>query len=140
MILDQLNGFIKQNYGKSIEAEDPSNLYQCMDAAFAWCDFLKIPRETIRHLHAFEVYAYPSVVTRQYFDLIPNGPTNSPEAGSLVVFDKTVGLSGHICIATGWGDSWSFLSFDQNWIGKQVLWPVDHNYRGVMGWLRPKNA
>lgn len=125
--------------GKPVEVEDPSAKDQCMDLAFAWCDFIGIPRDTIRHQFAYQVWTTPTATTKQYFDMIPNGPSNKPTVGSLVVFDKTVGPAGHISLETGKSDNINALTFDQNWSGAQYARLISHTkYTGVVGWLQPK--
>lgn len=147
--------FFAQNNNQSVEREDASALDQCMDLAFAWCDALGIPREAIRHQYAYQVWANPTDVTRQYFDLIPNNPndTNKPSVGDLVVFKQTAGIPvGHISIESGKSDGYNAITFDENWdtphyhhVDAQGNWIpysrlVTHaNYYGVAGWLHPKN-
>ncbi len=137
--MDKFNQFKSSTLGKFIEKEDPSNYAQCMDLAFAWCDILGIPRETIRHLYAFEVYTKPSDITKKYFDLIPNGPTNTPLVGDLVVFGTKVGVAGHISIETGRSNSKDLITLDQNWGWPKYTREITHfNYDGVLGWLHPR--
>lgn len=137
---------VKQSLGKAIEREDPANYAQCMDWAFAYCDALDIPRDTIRHLHAYEVWILATDETRKYFDLIPNSPIGTPQKGDLVIFGTAVGVSGHICVASGSNNgTTTFQSTDQNWNGHSYIEYIWHDYgpqigdrRGVLGWLRPK--
>lgn len=137
----QFDQFYNLYNGKSVEVEDPTNKYQCFDLAFAWCDFLKIPRSAIRHLYAYQIWTQPSAETKKYFDMIPNGPTNVPQVGDIVVFSTTVGYAGHVSIAKNNSTSMNLSSFDQNWSGKQYATSIIHyNYYGVLGWLRPKSA
>lgn len=126
--------------GKPLEAEDPSNLDQCFDEAFAWIDVLGIPREAIRHLHAYQIWTVPNDLTRRHFEMIPNTPTGVPQKGDVVVFGQGVGVSGHVSIASGKGDTKTFQSLDQNWGGHKFVEYVTHNYDlgPVLGWLRPK--
>ena len=127
--------FFNKYNGKHVESEDPNNPFQCLDLAFAYVDFLQIPRETIRHLNAYEVWTGANDLTRKYFTLIPNTPTGVPGQGDLVVFNTVVGPSGHICIANGVGDTNTFKSLDQNWAGHKFATTETHNYNGVLGWL-----
>lgn len=133
--MSQFTDFQAQVLGKPIEVEDPTNLDQCFDLAFAWCDFIKVPRETIRHLRAFQIWTQPQDSTLQYFDYIPNTPNGVPPEGSIIVFSDAVGVSGHVCIGTGKGDKNGFTSLDQNWAGAQYAKLVDHVYTSVLGWL-----
>jgi hypothetical protein len=136
---DKFNEFFTKYNGLPVEVNDPSNPYQCMDLAYAWCDFIQIPRDAIRHLYAYEVYTKPNDLTVKYFEVVPNTPSGIPQIGDLVVFSTKVGTAGHISIATGEGTLNSFVSFDQNFgatVKKAGL--ITHPYDAVLGWLRPR--
>lgn len=138
-ILDQL---IAQNLGKPVEKEDPSNLDQCFDWAFAYVDVLGIPRSAIRHLRAYEIWTLATAETRQYFDLIPNSPSFIPQKGDMPIFGTEIGPSGHVSTATGIGNLNTFQSADQNWNGHKYIEYITHSYggsQGLLGVLRPKN-
>ena len=128
------------------EVSDSTNVYQCMDLAYQWIFSLDIPKATIQHLYAYQVYTQPSDLTRQYFDIIPNSATFVPQAGDLVVFSNRningtyFNTAGHIAIASGSGDVYRFKSFDQNWSTGQGLVLIEHNYDNpkLLGVLRPK--
>lgn len=142
--------FFNKYNGKAVEREDSSNLDQCFDLAFAWCDEQGIDRAAIRHLYAYQIFTQPTDTTRKYFDLIPNTRTGVPQSGDMVIFGTAVGFAGHVCIASGKGDTNTFESLDQNWdtahfnMGKDpntgLLIPytrmVTHNYNFCLGWLR----
>ena len=130
--------FFNKWNGGFCEVNDPTNKYQCMDLAYAWCDFLEIPRDAIRHLYAKEVYTKATDLTKQYFSLISNSPEGVPEVGDLVVFSEKIGgIAGHISIANGTGDTRNFESFDQNFGTPKSCRIVKHDYKAVIGWLRP---
>ncbi len=134
--LDQL---VTANLGKPVEREDASNLDQCYDWFFAYCDALKIPRDAVRHLYAYEIWTKATDQTRQYFDLIPNTPTGVPQKADVPIFDTTVGTAGHVCVADGnVSGTTTFQSTDQNWNGHKYVEYIWHNYNGCLGWLRPK--
>lgn len=136
---DKFQAWFNQVNGKAIEAEDPSNKNQCMDLMFNWCDFIGIPRETVRHYYAYQVFTQPNDMTRKYFDIVYNGPTNTPQVGDIVVFGQQVGLAGHVAIDTGKSNAKDVLTEDQNWNGLLYARPITHyNYYGVLGWLHPK--
>lgn len=135
--------FFDKYLNQPVEAEDPTNVDQCMDLAFKYCDEMGIPRETIRHLLAYQVYTEPLDITLQYFELVPNTPNGVPQAGDMPIFGTIVGSAGHICIATGEGDVNSFKSMDQNWNGVKKCVYITHDYpaptgtkTGILGWLR----
>lgn len=127
--------------GKSIEYSDATNKFQCMDGAGKWCEKLGIPYDAIRHLYAYQVWTQPTDLTRKYFDLVSNGPTNTPPVGALVVFGTKVGYAGHISVGTAKSTSKDYVGFEQNWNGKQYMTTVTHyNYSGILGWLIPKTS
>lgn len=129
--------FYTKYNGKKVEIEDPTNKYQCFDLAFAWTDYLELPRESIRHLYASEIYTAPLDATVKYFELIPNTPLGLTRVGDIVVFK---GKPGHVSIANGNGNTNYFESLDQNWAGKQYATIVKHDYNSVLGWLRLRKA
>jgi hypothetical protein len=140
---NKFNLFREWVINQGVEISDKSNVYQCLDLAYSWVFFLNIPKATIQNLYAYEVYTKPKAITKQYFDLIPNTPDAVPHAGDLVVFDKTSSnIAGHIAVATGTGNTASFVSLDQNWNGQSRVVEVSHNYAKpkVLGWLRAKNV
>jgi len=133
---DKFNNFFNKWNGKPCEVNDPSNLNQCMDLAYAWCDELEVPRDAIRHLYAYEVYTKPNDITIKYFEMVPNTALAVPKVGDLVVFKG--GTAGHISIRSeGASDTNSFESFDQNFgntVNKCGL--IRHPYDNVLGFLR----
>jgi hypothetical protein len=74
-----------------------------------------------------------------HFTRITNTPTGIPRNGDVVIWGSEVGQYGHVAIFLE-GDTSSFLSFDQNWpVGSKCHQQLhDDNYKGVLGWLRPK--
>ncbi len=158
MLENQFAKFVATYNGKSVEANDPTNKFQCYDLAYAWLEAIGIPKSAINgHLYAYEIFTKPTSETLKYFDLIKNGLFNAPETGDLVVTGTRVGTAGHISIAAEKGKLMTYLSFDQNWdtahynLGKDpktgLLIPysrlVTHYYDlrsgGTLGWLRPKD-
>lgn len=146
-IQQRFDRFYSNLVNQKVEVSDSGNIYQCMDLAYLWGFALDIPKATIQHLYAYQVYTQPSDLTRQYFEVIPNSPTFVPRAGDLVVFSNRnlngsyFNAAGHIGIATGGGDIYRFKSFDQNWIVGQAPTIVEHNYNNpkLLGVLRPKD-
>lgn len=87
----------------------------------------------------------------EWFEKIVNTPSGVPIKGDIPVWDASIGGGfGHISLAKGWGDTNQFDSFDENWptqgyydaqhnfIGTGVCHFQRHNYKGVIGWLRPR--
>ena len=132
---DKFNSFFQTWNGKPCEVSDPSNLNQCFDLAFAWCDALSVPRTAIGHLYASQIWTNPNDATIKYFEMIPNTPLGIPQVGDIVVFKG--GTAGHVSISTGVGDTNTLQTFDQNWgatVGHCGL--ITHVYDNVLGFLR----
>ena len=73
----------------------------------------------------------------QLYERILNTIDAVPQKGDLMIWKKTSSLPwGHVAICVS-GDQNSFKSFDQNWPTGSPAHIVDHNYNGVLGWLRP---
>ena len=73
------------------------------------------------------------------FNWIPNTPTGVPQPGDIIVWNTAVGPWGHTAIFID-GNASSFRSFDQNWPTGSAAHIQNHNYNGVVGWLRFKQA
>lgn len=128
-----LNAFLLQTTGKLVTA--PGGLGgQCVDLV---------------NLYLLRCYGLPHVfrnakdwagIALPGFRWEPNGPTNAPTCGAIVVWHPTVGgligASGHVDIAIE-GDSTLFLGFDQNWGTPPTCQYVEHTYEGVAGWHIP---
>src|SRR3990167_11105464 len=72
-----------------------------------------------------------------FYTRIANTPTNIPQLGDIIIWGTVVGPYGHIAVFWA-GDVINFTSFDQNWpVGSLSHFQV-HSYKGVLGWLRPK--
>lgn len=122
--------------GHPIEVEDSSAPDQCMDLAFSYCLYRKIPISAIRHQYAYQVVTLANSTTWQYFDSVPVGQMQN---GDLVVWGQGVGAAGHIAIFESWVSS-TFISIDQNWNGVQSAQRVHHALTNVIGALRPKQG
>lgn len=142
-VQSEFNQMVATHNGQPWEVEDPGAKDQCFDLALGWCDILGIPRETIRHPFASQIWTNPLDITLQYFEFIPNTPNGIPQKGDVVVFAGNV---GHVSVAFGKGDSNTFDSFDENWDtihyhdnqGNPICRTVTHDYKQVLGWLRPR--
>lgn len=135
----KLEQLVKDNLGKPVEREDASNLDQCYDWFFAYCDAIGVPRAAVRHLRAYEIWTLANDETKKYFDLIPNSQTFVPQKWDVGIFGTDVGVSGHVCICSGNNSGLdTFQSTDQNWNGHAYVEYIWHNYNGFLGVLRPK--
>jgi hypothetical protein len=86
------------------------------------------------------------------FTKIINNPKDLnqfPKAGDIIFWGAPMGLiwvkvgfiklpvyAGHVAVCTG-GNGYKFISFDQNFGGNGACKYVNHDYRGVLGWLHP---
>lgn len=119
---------------------------QCFDLAVRWTDLLNVPHfpgnpSPFPYANAYEIYTKPNDVTRKYFDFIQNTPDAIPQAGDIVVWDKTLnGGIGHVAVANGNAGTSYFESFDQNWVPGTPCKIIRHSYNYVLGWLRLKVA
>lgn len=127
MTIQQL---ITKYNGKYVEvAGSPNATNQCVDLANLYIrDVLGLP--IIEWTNAID---FPSRAGDKY-DYIKNSPTNVPQEGDLVIWDKT---PGHIAIFIE-GNATSFRSFDQNFPTGSPCHIQNHTYTNVLGWLRVK--
>jgi len=72
-----------------------------------------------------------------YYERVLNTPDAVPTPGDMMIWKKTTSLPwGHVGICVE-GDLNRFKSFDQNWPTGAPCSLVEHNYTGVIGFLRP---
>lgn len=84
-------------------------------------------------------WALPGALLRWSWE--PNGPSNFPGAGAVVVWKGNVtavgtGPYGHIAVVLA-ADAMTLLSLDQGWPPGAPVGLVWHSYRGVSGWWTP---
>lgn len=107
---------------------------QCMDLANQYNqDVVGAPRLTGNAVDVWTTYP------QQAYGRINNTPDGVPQEGDIIIWGTSIGQYGHIAVFKS-GDSNSFTSFDQNWPLNSVCHFQPHNYSGVLGWLRPKQA
>ena len=135
---DKFNQFVDNVNGQFVEVSYKKALYQCMDLAYLWVFCLGLPKATIQHLYAYQVYTNPTDLTKKHFDLIPNTPNAIPKDGDLVVLKG--GTAGHIVIALSGGTTSSFKCFEQNNPLGTNAHIQSRSYKNVLGWLSPKKA
>lgn len=135
---DKLNRFIENTQGHFQEVSYKQAIYQCMDLVYEWVFCLDIPKATIQHQYAYEVWTKASDLTREYFDLLENTPDFVPKDGDIGVLKG--GKAGHIVIALGGGNTRSFLRYEQNNpIGTHPA-VNSGGYANILGFLRPKKV
>lgn len=132
--------FYNNVIGQAVEVSSVSAPMQCLDGAYLWIFCNNVPKVTIQHGSAYQVFTNPNAETKKYFDIIPNTPTFVPKTGDLGVYGQGVGPHGHIGICTGEGDVNTFKMFEQNWSGKKYMRVNTHNYKSFLGVLRLKNV
>ncbi|MBQ8966210.1 CHAP domain-containing protein [Ruminococcus sp.] len=90
---------------------------------------------------AYEIYTnFANQPAHELYERIPNTPDFVPKKGDIMVWGTTLGKWGHVAVCNGKGDTTWFESYDQNWTGRnEGVTLVRHNYKSVLGVLRPKN-
>lgn len=145
-----------------VEVEDPSAFDQCFDLLLAYCDFLGIPRETVRHQYAYQIWQNQTDLMKKYFDIFPNTATFLPQTGDVALFGKNGDRDGngliingipvgHVDLVGTGSNINNLISFSQNWDtlhyyhidpqGNHIPYCrtiVHTNYYGCVGFLRPK--
>ncbi len=105
--------------------------YQCMDLAHQFAV----------EVNGQDIPAAPAakdVWTKESpgYEKFENTPEAVPEKGDIIIWGVEVGPYGHIAVFDH-GDVNGFVSFDQNWPINSSCHLQNHNYKGVLGWLRP---
>ena len=139
---NKLEQFIDNVNNQFIEVSDKTNIYQCLDLVYCWVFVLGLPKSTIQHLYAYEVFTKPNAETKKHFDLIPNTSDFIPQDGDIAVFNKTPGnIAGHIGIALSGGTVNTFKVFEQNRpLGTNAhIGTSNYTNPPLLGVLRPKN-
>lgn len=144
-----LEFFAKYN-GKLVDLDGypRDQKFQCVDLVRLFCiEALGLPRNVLAPGNAKDIYLkYPNIAGSQYFKRIPNLPWTVPMQADIVVWKEPFGpytengvrkFAGHIAIVNE-GNVRRFTSFDQNMHPHTACRLVEHNYRGVMGFLRFK--
>lgn len=133
-----MNFFEWQNsiIGKSIDIDKVSG-HQCVDVIHSYLkECYNIP-VTARGNAVDYWKAYDrDTKLQQNFYKIKNTPELEFQIGDIVIWNMYP--YGHIAVATGRGDTSLFTSIDGNW-GNKIVTIVEHNFKNVVGCLRPKN-
>src|SRR3990172_7423555 len=127
-----VRGFFDKYNGKGIDYDGWYG-FQCMDLYHQY-DKKCIGRKNYPAPAAKDVWnKYDS----NFYTRISNTPTNIPQEGDVIIWGTVIGPYGHIAVFYA-GDVINFTSFDQNFpINSKCHFQV-HSYKGVLGWLRPK--
>lgn len=119
--------FVAAHLGKRLTL--PGGDGECVDLANAWIDQAwNLPR----------VYRNAVDWSKEIGGMVwtPNGPTNSPPAGAVVVWGAysplSIGPFGHVAVCL-MADPMHLITIDQNWQRPEASL-VLHSYGGVLGW------
>lgn len=132
--------FVKKYNGTSIDYDGTAGA-QCVDLAKMYCKkVLDIKCGAFGNAENW-YNGFNNIPTlKNNFERIANTPSFVPQRGDLCIFDKTsTNKYGHICIATGTGNTSYFQSYDMNY-GSKPMQLVMHNYDTFLGVLRFKTA
>ncbi len=126
---------------------------QCVDVAKAYIELVQgkrwyatgsVPVADGGAINVFENYPNSMVYADDY-ELITNNPNDLnqfPVQGDIIIWGEYPGLTGydgHIAVVDSANGS-SFVSIDQKWGQPLSVRLVNHNYNGVLGWLRVKQT
>jgi len=136
---NKLNQFISNLNGQFVEVSYRPAAYQCFDLVYNWVFCLGIPKATVQHGSAFEIWTLASDFTRQYFDLIENKLETIPRAGDIVVWSSKYGKYGHTAIVIE-ATQTTMKVFEQNDPLGTNAHIADKKYTNVLGFLRPKEV
>ena len=121
--------------------------YQCVGLMRQWqTEGLGLPADSIPAAPtAAQIFRNFPESGNQYYTKVHNiwSDTNQfPSQGDIVFwgfYPFITGVAGHVSIVS-YADGWRMVTFDQNWGSPNFCKYVNHDYRGVMGWLHPKTA
>lgn len=132
-----IDAFFNKVKGKKIDF-DGAYKNQCVDLIKQFeYDVMGIIPEAVGDAKYYYLNYDKKAFLKNHFIKIPNTPDYVPLKGDVVVFGN--GKYGHICIATGEGNTAHFYSYDQNVYGNlEPVQKVYHNYNYCLGALRPK--
>lgn len=124
------NDFYAKYNGKGLDF-DNVNGNQCVDVIKAW----------FRHILGIEPLRGNAIdYWRDIpgFERIAKNIFNAPQPNDIVIWSATPSNPyGHIGICA-WSRTFDFSCFEQNFPVGSVCHFQEHNYKGVIGWLRPK--
>ena len=132
MALLSLSQFVAKYSGKFVEYHsfDPRAKFQCVDLANAYI----VEALGLTPIIGTNAQDFPSKKGKEW-EYILNTPTGLPQKGDLMIFKSADGV-GHISIFLE-GNLNLFKSFDQNYPTGSACKTVQHNYKNVLGWMRP---
>lgn len=136
----KFSNFIKKYEGTY---NDYDGVYgvQCVDLIKLYVDkVLGVKPVSIGNAIEYWDKRYSSTYLKSNFRPYVNTLTFVPKRGDIAVFKSKSG-NGHVSVCTGEGNVAYFYSYDQNYPnGKgEPMTLIKHNYKSVLGFLRPIN-
>ena len=131
------DGVPKQRFQCADLAKD--YLRQCYDVQFSF--YLSGINERCFVKSLYENFEkYPQL--KGNFVKLKNTPSFIPQKGDIIVWGHCKGVTGeagHVAISLGYStdNTKSFRSLDQNWGERYYCAEITHNYKGVLGVIRP---
>lgn len=133
--------FVDKNNGKYIDY-DGNYGCQCVDLMRQYLvDVVGISGYSLKGVsYAKQLFTNMDNLGDENFIKIHNGKSNFPRRGDIVVWGwkwPVTGYAGHVAVCSD-GNVNKFISFDQNYPTNSACRYYNHDYRGVLGWLRPR--
>ncbi len=123
------DSFIKNNDAKPLDF-DGAFQTQCMDLAqFYNRDVIAAPRLYGNAINQWNSYPREAYTRTAY------KPGLAPIKGDIMIWGSGVGQFGHIAVFISIAGA-GFMSLDQNWPLGSRCHKQQHNWNGVLGWLR----
>lgn len=148
-----LDEFVAKWNGRPVDF-DGAYGFQCMDLMHRYIvDVIGLtdPRILAAPVARSVFENFPNVFGNQYFERIYQTLTGVPKDGDIIFWKEPYGYyynvtmgrweyAGHVGISKG-SNLWNVTAFEQNNPPGTYCHMQQHNdlYRGVLGWLRPKN-
>ena len=136
--------------GKTVDVDSypKGNIYQCVDLMRKYCEeVIGLGLYALPTGNAKDIYVR-TPFNHRYFKKIPNLPWTVPKQGDIVIWKEPFGpytevvngkqvrkYAGHVAIVNE-ANVKRFSSFDQNFSPDLKCRLVEHNYQGVLGFLR----
>lgn len=106
---------------------------QCMDLYRQYCKEVLGLQQSPAVAGAADVW---NTHLQDKFIAIANTPTGIPQLGDIIIWNKKLNGYGHIAVCQS-ANVLNFTSFDQNFPTNSPCHLQKHNYKYVIGWLRP---
>ena len=131
--------FVTRHNGK-YEDWDGKYGFMCVDLVRFFIDEVLGFPQSSRPAALTAKQIYLNFKENEFFRKIPNTITGVPNKGDIIFwgwYPFVTGWAGHVAIFSG-GDTKRFISFDQNYPTGSFCRYYNHDYRGILGWIEPK--